>query len=555
MIIEKFHFHNSTYRKQQVSDYNYIHMKKIYSNIALKMSWLTMVFFSFACSQETDVERLGLDLMELPSVEVQAEIERGSELPVRHATIAFTGELRGELQPCGCPTVPYGGFSRREQYLSQLSGEGRPVFQFDAGDALLKGVSSDRSYVEERSSAILDLMRLVGVDVMVPGPSDFAAVGLGRLGGDLGFSVVSATWANPDGSLVFSGSKVITKDGFSIGVVGLSAPVLSESEGAPGWIDPVVAATQELEGMPQVDLVVAVSNLGPVENARIAEEVDGLAMIMSGVGGSSGHTGGTPVIETPARGRYVSTVRLRIASDSSEPVRSDPNSVAPVVDFDRWEESRRRVLGLSAAVDVAEESLERSSQTLSARADLLEISGLGLNLGLIEDRPLGTAFDVDEENSHSHIRVQSFLRSVENIAEASVAEVSTIDHDVGEYQTSAGCVACHSGEFARWTFTDHKLSTINLTATGEQENPECLGCHTTGYGEPGGFAEANQFNLSRFGGIQCEACHGPLSNHPDSGSPPPVIPGEETCLGCHDEANSPDFNYQEYQRGVVCHQE
>jgi hypothetical protein len=249
---------------------------------------------------------------------------------------------------------------------------------------------------------------------------------------------------------------------------------------------------------------------------------------------------------------------LRLASGSGEPVNSDGTSLSPVVDFDSWEEARRRVLGLSAGVAVPPEALERSSRTLASRGELLEQSAHGLNLGIVEDRPLGTAFDVDEANNHAHARVNTFLRSVAEIAEVSVGGAgrdSDETGDVGAYQTSAGCVSCHSSEFARWTFTEHKSSTMHLTATGEQENPECLGCHTTGYGEPGGFAEPSLFNLSRFGGIQCEACHGALANHPDSGSPSPVIPTEETCLGCHDEANSPEFNYEAYLRAAVCRQD
>jgi len=518
--------------------------------------WLALVLLGPGCSQEGRLGGGEINLEALPEVAASVEIQRGNDLPARYATIALTGELRGELQPCGCPTVPYGGFGRRQAYLTELSREGRPIFQLDTGDALLKGVSSDRSYVNERSSAILDLMRIVGVDVMVPGPSDFAAVGLDRLGSSLGFNVVSATWVDGDGELVFPGSVVLTREGVSIGVVGLSAAVSSDIEGAPNWVDPVIAVRGELERLPTVDVVVAVSNLGSEDNVRISEEVSGIGLILSGIGGGGEGELTVPVVETPARGRYLSTVKLRLASDSGEPVRVDSTSYPPVADFDSWEEARRRVLGLSVGIDVPPEAVARSAETLSQRELLLEGSGVGLNLALVEDRPLGTVFDTDEDTSQAQIRVASFLTSVSEIAQAAVTEVSDGQelNAVGEFQTSAGCVACHSNQFARWTFTEHKSSTIHLTAAGEQDNPECLGCHTTGYGQTGGFAEPNQFNLSRFGGIQCEVCHGALSNHPDSGSPTPATPNEETCLACHDEANSPDFDYDSYMRSVTCNQ-
>ena len=49
---------------------------------------------------------------------------------------------------------------------------------------------------------------------------------------------------------------------------------------------------------------------------------------------------------------------------------------------------------------------------------------------------------------------------------------------------------------------------------GETDNPECVGCHTTGYGEPGGLGELTESNVRRFKGVQCEECHGPMGGHP-----------------------------------------
>ena len=55
---------------------------------------------------------------------------------VRELSIALVGEVRGEIQPCGCPTVPYGGFARREVFLDQFQAEKAPLFQLDAGEPM-----------------------------------------------------------------------------------------------------------------------------------------------------------------------------------------------------------------------------------------------------------------------------------------------------------------------------------------------------------------------------------------------------------------------------------
>ena len=39
---------------------------------------------------------------------------------VKHFTISLVGEVRGELEPCGCPTLPYGGFPRRAKALKEI---------------------------------------------------------------------------------------------------------------------------------------------------------------------------------------------------------------------------------------------------------------------------------------------------------------------------------------------------------------------------------------------------------------------------------------------------
>jgi hypothetical protein len=52
--------------------------------------------------------------------------------------------------------------------------------------------------------------------------------------------------------------------------------------------------------------------------------------------------------------------------------------------------------------------------------------------------------------------------------------------------------------------------------------------------------------------VQCEACHGPASEHVKD--PPGHIVakvGKSECLRCHEAANSPHFDYQKYLPGVV----
>ena len=111
---------------------------------------------------------------------------------------------------------------------------------------------------------------------------------------------------------------------------------------------------------------------------------------------------------------------------------------------------------------------------------------------------------------------------------------------------------CHSDEFARWTLTKHAKAWITLVRRGETDNPECVGCHTTGYGEPGGLGELNESNIRRFKGVQCEECHGPMGGHPSDPDVTASPVTRESCLKCHDEANSPEFDYETYLSRASC---
>ncbi len=79
-------------------------------------------------------------------------------------------------------------------------------------------------------------------------------------------------------------------------------------------------------------------------------------------------------------------------------------------------------------------------------------------------------------------------------------------------QTYAGakeCASCHFKQFMTWRKTGHSKS-FELLPEQYQSDPECLKCHTTGYGQPTGYKSASDTGLK---GTACEACHGPGSKH------------------------------------------
>jgi len=123
-----------------------------------------------------------------------------------------------------------------------------------------------------------------------------------------------------------------------------------------------------------------------------------------------------------------------------------------------------------------------------------------------------------------------------------------------EYAGQDACIACHAEKVAGWARGPHARAWLHLSQRGETRNSRCLGCHTTGFGEAGGFVDAQQ-NSSLLN-VQCEACHGPMRLHAKQASrvgfrPSSGLPvGLATCTRCHDEENSPGFDCGSYVRRV-----
>ena len=464
------------------------------------------------------------DLPALPQVNTARDVPRGPERDRRDLTLALVGEVRGELEPCGCPTLPYGGFERRHTQLDRLRTESSgPVFHIDLGDTLVKGIATSRGdEIGARAAEMLRMSRMVGVDLWIPGASDLVAMSGNDIAGIDAPAVASATWIDAaSGELLLPPFAVLERGGVRVGVVGLSArPQGTEAVAYRPAID---AVEQTLPLLPNdLDWVIAAGNLAEAEAEAVAA-VAGVSAVFSTRGESytdppQGRSDRI-VIETPDRGRYLQVIHARLGTDAGQPLLLHP-------DPPEW---RARLAGVRRG-----------------EADAFDASGAGRNLGLVNTIPLSG--DLDREGA-----VSRRLGTYRNEQRIRATKTAATEPDTGPHYASSGsCVNCHSDEFARWTLTSHARAWRSLVERGETDNPECIGCHTTGYGEPGGFGELSTTNIRKYKGVQCEGCHGPMGGHPNAGDVASTAITEASCTGCHDEANSPDFEYTKYVAQASC---
>jgi peroxiredoxin len=129
-----------------------------------------------------------------------------------------------------------------------------------------------------------------------------------------------------------------------------------------------------------------------------------------------------------------------------------------------------------------------------------------------------------------------------------------------DYVGSDACQSCHQAEFATWQASPHGHSMASLEKAKKAADADCLVCHTTAYGKPGGFQPKASFaaqpDLAKVG---CESCHGPGGDHVGQNAKRVgtiLSLGDKcdscvilkVCGTCHDDANDPGFPFQVNER-------
>ncbi len=115
------------------------------------------------------------------------------------------------------------------------------------------------------------------------------------------------------------------------------------------------------------------------------------------------------------------------------------------------------------------------------------------------------------------------------------------------YVGQAECLGCHEGAAAFAKQNPHAKAWKTLADGARTRDLDCVPCHTTGWGKPGGAAFAN---VAKFKDVQCEACHGPGSQHVEDPEQAGLLTpaNANACAPCHSPEHSPRFAFDLYVR-------
>ena len=119
------------------------------------------------------------------------------------------------------------------------------------------------------------------------------------------------------------------------------------------------------------------------------------------------------------------------------------------------------------------------------------------------------------------------------------------------YVGTSQCASCHEEEYQNYKKYAKKAHSFQAVEKmrrhlSSEEVKHCYRCHTTGYGEPGGFVDEK--TTPDLKNVRCEVCHGPGSAHVESEDPEDIYATAEqirgVCHRCHTQEMIKAFRFR-----------
>jgi hypothetical protein len=143
------------------------------------------------------------------------------------------------------------------------------------------------------------------------------------------------------------------------------------------------------------------------------------------------------------------------------------------------------------------------------------------------------------------------LQTYQAYAHAALREALDAQRKAGlEYVPSEQCGQCHRAQYEHWTKTRHSQAYKTLADAGRAGDPNCLMCHTSGFGTAKGFYSIQA--TPRMANVNCQDCHRfDIQEHHQKDFIPPKL-DEEVCASCHTAVTDPKFNFEAKEPRIAC---
>ena len=467
---------------------------------------------------------------------------------ISNFALVFSHNLSGETHPCGCRNFPLGGLPQVAGLFHKISLTSE-LFYVDTGDTFFPSSVIPSSMKESLSFAANNLalgLDQLGLRYFVPGDQDFA-MGLEflkKLADTRKFEFLISNLKN-ESTIKHKRFAIIERNNTKIFLIGFVAPDVfndktSElftdvSETLPKVIDELKANGYKAEDPFQRLIVLSHAGFDPDE--KLAERYPFIDWIIGAHSQSflrfSRDVGNVKIVQTLSKNHYVGNININTYAKK-----------------------------------------QTDTYVLHEVRDELEKN--------LNPNPF-TKFINDHKTRMSEIQIKEQTHMI-----------TDTNAPVKKYRSAASCIECHKPQANFWQGTPHSIAYTTLMNAHEQNNLQCIKCHSLGFNDPKGFTapknmvnfknkpiidywnqvhalssevrsvrklEAKQIEViskkwmeldnksevkNNFANVQCLNCHNQHDEHPFNSDLPQTAEQKSAqmknrCLTCHTAEQVPEW--------------
>ena len=480
-----------------------------------------------------------------------AHFFRGWDKP--DLVIVVTGDQHGYLLPCGCSKPQKGGLERRYNFMQLLREKGWPVAAVDLGNVPQVKAPAELPNIQGLIKYRYAMRAMKEMGYTAVGIGDYEmSMPLARTLDEYAINdhkprVVSADLLDrdnfPDETSAWQQADPIKGTDLKLGVTGVMGPSVFDLS-------------------QKKDPSVHFSNSTPALNATL-KEMDGKGVdlrVLLYMGSISQGRPGSPA-EAVACAEAFPQFPLVVAVDDSDLPRSDPvwatnpKTAAKTMIVSLGEKGK--YVGVVGVFRTG-----KPAQPFDLRYQLVEMS---------EDFTTPAAAEKGQPilklmNEYTEeLRKENYLSKYKQVPHyMQTTAVGKPPVFVG----SERCLSCHPTAAKVWEGSAHHHAYQTLVdakrPSNRQYDPECIVCHTIGFGYQSGFKSAAE--TPKLENVGCESCHGPGSLHSNNPADPEQLkrmnpwkapPGEkpeekkrrerridDACQKCHDPENDVNWSFE-----------
>jgi len=472
-----------------------------------------------------------------------------------------TSTIAGALEPCGCSKDQLGGVQHLAAYLASQKGAAENSLFLGAGPMLFmepKLKPDSAAQDKWKAEAIALAAKEMGLAAWAPGANDWAggAETLTTCRDSAGAKVLAGNVAS--GKAATTGTFVRDFGGLKVGVIGVSDPKdragkYPDDVKANAALEAMKAGIAEVKKQGAV-IFIGLAALPRGEALRLADNVPELHVLVVGKPVEAGDVndaskapvlaGNTLVIETANHLQTVGVIDLFVLPRKEG---------APLVFADAGGVSKaEQVLGISGRIRDLEARLNswandksiKAEDIAARKADLEKLRGEKAKLEAERTAVEGSFFHVKSVEVREGLgsdqavkdRLVTYYKRVNEHNKEAFKDRKPEAAEAGQasYVGIDKCTECHDDARKFWDKTAHATAYATLQRDFKEFNLDCVSCHVTGYGKPGGSTVTWNEKLQN---VQCEECHGPGSLHvkePKNKALLIISPKADNCVSaCH----------------------